>query len=243
MAQWVRLQLGRGNYGGKQLISARMVDEMHQAQIVIRTDSAERANVPETHLKAYGLGWFLEDFRGKLLVHHGGNVDGFTALVAMLPEERLGVVLIANQNGTGVPGLLARKIFDYQLKAPPKDWSGDAYTRYQAAMTRAREAQAKAGDDRVKDTKPSLPLAGYAGTYSDSLYGDVVIKEENGKLNLVFGPTWKADLEHYHFDSFRAKFDTPVLPPIPVTFRIGGNGKVESVTLDMAGIAEFRKRP
>ena len=241
MAQWVRLQLGRGNYGGKQLISGRMVDEMHQAHMVIRSDSADRANVPETHLRAYGLGWFLEDYRGRMVVQHGGNVDGFTALVAMLPAEHFGIVLLANQNGTGLPGALMHRIFDYQLKAAPKDWSGDGYTRFQAAMARGREAQAKAAGERVLNTKPSLPLASYAGTYSDSLYGDVVITEANGTLHLVFGPTWKADLEHYHFDSFRAKFDTPVLPTVPVTFRIGGNGKVESVVLDMAGTAEFKK--
>jgi len=243
MAQWVRLQLGRGNYGGKQLISGRMVDEMHQAQMVIPSDSATRASVPETHLRAYGLGWFLEDFRGRLVVQHGGNVDGFTALVAMMPEEHFGIVLLANQNGSGLPGTLMHRLFDYQLKAPPKDWSGDGYTRLQAQMTRARAAQEKAAGERVLNTKPTLPLASYAGTYSDSLYGDVVITEDNGKLHLVFGPTWKADLEHYHFDSFRARFDTPVLPPVPVTFRIGGNGKVESVLMDMAGVAEFRKAP
>lgn len=108
-------------------------------------------------------------------------------------------------------------------------------------MSLAREAQAKAANDRVQYTKPSLPLSACAGTYSDSLYGDVVIKEENGTLHLNFGPTWSADLEHYHFDSFRAKLDAPVLPPVPVVFRVGGNGKVESVTLDMAGIAEFER--
>lgn len=243
MAQWVRLQLGRGSYGGKQLISSRMVDEMHQAHMVIPSDSASRANVPETHLRAYGLGWFLEDYRGRLVVHHGGNVDGFTALVAMLPEERFGVVLLANQNGTGLPNALMRRIFDQQLKAPPKDWAGDGYQRLEVAMARGREAQVKAAGERVQNTKPSLPLAAYAGTYSDSLYGDVIVKEESGKLRLTFGPLWKADLEHYHFDSFRARFDTPVLPPVPVTFRIGGNGKVESVVLDMAGAAEFRKAP
>lgn len=241
MAQWVRLQLGRGSYGGKQLISSRMVDEMHQAQIVIRTDSAGRAANPETHLQAYGLGWFLQDYRGKLVVQHGGNVDGFTALVAMLPEERFGVVLLTNMNGTGLPNALMLKLFDLQLKAPPKDWAKDGWDRLQAAMARARQAQEKAAGERAPNTKPSLPLSGYAGTYSDSLYGDVVIREENGVLKLTFGPIWKADLEHWHFDSFRARFDTPVLPPVPVTFRIGGNGKVESVVLDMAGTAEFRK--
>jgi CubicO group peptidase (beta-lactamase class C family) len=241
MAQWVRLQLGRGSFGGKQLISARMVDEMHQAHTVIRTDSADRANNPESHLRAYGLGWFLQDYRGRLAVHHGGNVDGFTALVAMLPEERFGVVLLTNQNGSGLPNALMLRLFDHQLKAPLKDWAGEGYKRLEAQMARGREAQQKAAGERVANTKPSLPLASYAGTYSDSLYGDVVIREEQGKLQLTFGPTWKAELEHYHLDSFRARLDTPVLPPVPVTFRVGGNGKVESVVLDMAGVAEFRK--
>ncbi len=243
MAQWVRLQLGRGSYGGKSLISARMVDEMHQAHIVIRTDSADRANNPYSHLQAYGLGWFLQDHRGRLAVHHGGNVDGFTALVAMMPEERFGVVLLTNQNGSGLPGALMLRLFDLQLKAPLKDWAGDGFQRLQAARTRAREAQQRAAKERVADTKPSLALSAYAGTYSDSLYGDVVVREDNGTLRLTFGPIWKADLEHYHYDSFRARFDTPVLPPVPVTFRIGGNGKVESVVLDMAGTAEFRRAP
>jgi hypothetical protein len=88
-----------------------------------------------------------------------------------------------------------------------------------------------------------LPLPAYAGTYADSLYGEVVIRENGDRLRLTFGPNWASDLEHYHLDSFRARFDTPVLPAVPVTFRIGGSGRVESVVLDMAGIAEFRRVP
>ena len=243
MAQWVRLQLGRGSFGGKRLISPRLMDEMHQAHTIIRVDSAARAMNPESHLQAYGLGWFLQDYRGRIAVHHGGNVDGFTALVAMLPEEKFGVVLLTNMNGSGLPNALMLKLFDLQLKAPPRDWSGDMYKRTEAAMARAREAQKKAEGERVPNTKPSLPLSAYAGTYADSLYGEVVVREENGKLRLTFGPTWRADLEHYHFDTFRARFDTPILPPVPVTFRLSAAGKVEGVELDMAGKAEFTRKP
>lgn len=243
MAQWVRLQLGRGNFGGKALISPRSADEMHQAQTVIRTDSASRASNPDTHLQAYGLGWFLEDYRGRMVVHHGGNVDGFSALVGMLPEDRFGVVILTSQNGSGLPGAILHRVFDHQLGAPMKDWAGDGFKRLEAQRARGREAQKKAESARLTGTTPSLPLAAYAGTYADSLYGDVVIRENAGKLHLTFGPNWKADLEHYHLESFRAKFETPVLPPVPVLFRIGGSGKVESVVLDMAGVAEFRRVP
>ena len=243
MAQWVRLQLGRGTYGGKTLISPKSADEMHQAQTVIRIDSAARAANPDTHLEAYGLGWFLEDYRGRMVVHHGGNVDGFTALVGMMPESRLGVVILTSQNGSGLPQALLHRVFDHQLGAPMKDWSGDGFKRLEAARARGREAQKKADAGRLADTKPSLPLSAYAGSYADSLYGEVVIREDGGKLHLTFGPNWQSDLEHYHLDSFRARFDTPVLPPIPVMFRISGAGKVESVVLDMAGTAEFRRVP
>jgi CubicO group peptidase (beta-lactamase class C family) len=243
VAQWVRLQLGRGRYAGKQLISARMVDEMHQVHMAIRTDSAARANNPHTHLRAYGLGWFLEDYRGRQVVHHGGNVDGFTALVAMMPEEKFGIVLLTNMNGTGLPNALMPRLFDLHLKAPPTDWSGDAVRRLEVARKRARDAQARAESQRVANTKPSLPLASYTGTYTDSLYGDLVVTERDGRLQLTFGPNWNGTLEHHHFDSFRVRFDTPVLPPVPVTFQLAANGKVASAQLDMAGLADFRKVP
>jgi hypothetical protein len=243
MAQWVRLQLGRGKFGDKQLISGRMIDEMHQAHMVIRTDSAARANNPESHLQAYGLGWFLQDYRGKLIVHHGGNVDGFTALVAMMPEEKFGIVLLTNMNGTPIPTVLMQRIFDLQLKASPRDWSGEALTRRVAQRARAAQAQQRAESQRVANTKPSLPLSAYVGTYSDSLYGDLTIREEGGKLALSFGPTWNGVLDHWHFDTFRVRFATPVLPPVPVTFRLNAAGKVDEVELDMAGIAQFKRRP
>lgn len=241
MAQWVRLQLGRGEYGGKRLISARMADEMHQAQAVIRVDSAARANNPDSHLQAYGLGWFLQDYRGRMVVHHGGNVDGFSALVGMLPEEKVGVVLLTNMNGSGLPAALMFKLFDLVLKAPARDWSGDALKRQAVAVERGRAAQARADSQRVANTKPSLPLSGYVGAYSDSLYGDLSIDESNGALVLRYGPNWRGELQHWHYDSFRVRFDTPVLPAVPVTFRIGASGKVEEVLLDMAGPATFRR--
>ena len=103
MAQWVRLHLGDGKFAGKQLISKRMVDEMHSAQTVIKLDPNWSAMNPSAHLMAYGLGWFLSDYEGKYLVQHGGNIDGMTALVAMLPEEHFGIVILSNMNGSQLP--------------------------------------------------------------------------------------------------------------------------------------------
>jgi CubicO group peptidase (beta-lactamase class C family) len=235
MAQWVRLQLGQGTIGGRALYSRRMADDMHSPSTIIRLDSAARAFNPHTHFASYGLGWFLEDYRGRAVVHHGGNIDGFSALVAMLPEERFGVVLLTNMNATGLPTALMRKLFDLQLKAPARDWSADALARTQAQLDRAREAQRRADSLRPPAGAPSLPLARYAGTYVDSLYGTMVVTEAGGALRLAYGPNFASALEHWNGDNFRAKYDSPVLPAFFVSFRVTPTGTVSELVADMAG--------
>ena len=240
MAQWVRLQLGSGKYAGKQLVSKRMVDEMHAPQIVIR--GMGQMN-PSAHLMAYGLGWFLSDYEGKYLVQHGGNIDGMTALVAMLPEEKYGVAILANMTGTNLPTALMLRLFDAHLRRPAKDWSGQMRQRADSMRTVALAAQQRQGPQRVPNTKPSLALSAYAGTYADSAYGTLQVTESNGALSLAYGPNWRGPLEHYHFDTFRMRLDTPVLPPVPVNFRIDANGKVDEVRMDLAGQVTFKRVP
>jgi hypothetical protein len=135
------------------------------------------------------------------------------------------------------------RLFDLHLRAPPRDWSADMRRRTDSARARARAATQRAEAQRVPNTRPSLPLAAYAGTYADSLYGEVVVRENNGKLSLAFGPTWAGDLTHWHFDTFRVRFDTPVLPASPVVFRLNAAGKVDEVQMDLAAPVTFRRRP
>jgi hypothetical protein len=245
MAQWARLQLSNGLIGSKRLISNRLVNEMHSPQTIIRNDSAARAFNPETHFTSYGMGWFLEDYRGREVVHHGGNVDGFTALVAMLPEQKFGMVILTNMNGTGLPAALMHKIFDLQLKAPARDWAGESYKRLVDARARAAGAQARAGaPKKVEGGKPSLPLREYTGTFVDSLHGEMVVTERDGGLHLTFGPTWNAQLEYWNADNFRVRFDTPVLPAFFVSFRVNPASKINELVADLVGTpVTFTRKP
>ena len=243
MAQWVRLHLADGSRDGKQLISRRQVDEMRQPQTLIRNDSAARANNPFTHLTSYGLGWFVEDYRGRLFVHHGGNVDGFTALVGMMPQERFGVVILTNMNGTPLPTPLLRRILDMQLAAAERDWVAEAVTRQEQARARAAAAAARNATARATNDKPTLALSEYVGTFVDSLHGQMVVTERNGALHLAFGPNWQAPLEYWNADNFRVKFDTPVLPAFFVGFRVTPAGKVNELVADLVGVPVSFKRP
>ena len=235
MAQWVRLQLGQGTINGRTLYSRRMAEEMHSPNTLMRLDSAARAANPTQHYMAYGLGWMLEDYRGRAVVQHSGGLTGFTAQVTMLPEEKFGVVVMANLDGTGLPSALARQLVDLQLKAPARDWSAEAVARAQAQQARAREAQQRADANRPPAGTPSLPLARYAGRYVDSLYGSIEVTEAGGALRMRFGPQRTATLEHWSADHFRAKYDALLMPPFFISFRTSPAGTVSAVEAELMG--------
>src|SRR5690606_25658673 len=120
MANWVRLQLGNGKFDGKQLLSTSTAEEMHAPQTIIRLEGIWGLAHPESHLLSYGLGWFLADYKGRKLVHHGGNIDGMSALVAMMPEEKTGVVVLTNMDGSFLTYSLMYRLFDGFIGAEPK---------------------------------------------------------------------------------------------------------------------------
>ena len=254
MAEWLRLQLGRGVHNGSRVLSDSVVRAMHSPRIVISRTARDEENNPHTHFASYGMGWFLEDYRGRKVIHHGGNIDGMTAMVAMLPNERVGFVLLENLNSSGMRTALMHYIFDRFLDAEERDWSAEDLARARATRARAAAAADSAGGQaqgpaRVSGTQPSRPLARYAGTYENEMFGDVVVREENGRLVLRAGngPAIHAEMEHWHFDTFRTRNLDPAAGPLRdaqrmmVTFALDARG--ESNVLTLAGLGEFRRRP
>jgi CubicO group peptidase (beta-lactamase class C family) len=241
MAQWVRLQLGGGKYAGKQLISSANMAQMHSAQTVIHYEPPWSIYFPEAHLMAYGMGWFLNDYKGRIAVHHGGNIDGMSSLVALLPEEKMGVVVLTNMNGSLLPSVMVHRVFDDQLKLPPNDFSGEMRLRVDSLEKQARTAAAKVEAARVPGTRPSLALEKYAGTYTDSLYGDMAVRLENGTLTLSYGGESDAVLEHWHYDTFRAVWKNRLLGKPMVTFAVDATPKVAALKLE--NIGDFVRAP
>jgi CubicO group peptidase (beta-lactamase class C family) len=235
MAQWIRLQLGGGKYAGKQLISSANLAQMHTAQTVMRYEPPWSIYFPEAHLMAYGMGWFLNDYKGRIAVHHGGNIDGMSSLVALLPEEKMGVVVLTNMNGSLLPSVMVHRVFDDQLELPPTDFSGAMRIRVDSLEKQAKAAAAKVEAAHVPNTRPSLALDKYVGTYTDSLYGDVTVRLENGTLTLSYGGESDGVLQHWHYDTFRAVWKNRLLGKPMVTFTIDATPKVAALKLENIG--------
>jgi CubicO group peptidase (beta-lactamase class C family) len=241
MIKWVRFQLDGGKANGKPLVAASALGETHTPQMIIPIGADAKSFNPYTHLQAYGMGWFLQDYRGRELDQHGGNIDGMTAMVAVMPEEKLGMVILSNANGSPAPMLVMYRALDQLLGAPQRDWLAEQKKIYDKAHAMAKEAEQKRIAARVPNTKPSLPLEKYAGEYADSMYGDIVFKMNNGKLMMTYGNTIDATLEHWHYDTFEAVATAATVGKLVTTFALGPDGKVKSV--DVAGFGTFNRRP
>jgi CubicO group peptidase (beta-lactamase class C family) len=240
MARWLRFQLDGGKVGTTQLVSTAAFNETHTPQTIIPLEGAMQSLYPGAHFLTYGMGWFLSDYHGREIVEHGGNIDGMTALVAQLPEEKTGVVILTNMNGTQLPSVLMHRVFDVYLKQPPTDWS----TKFLAVISKRREqaeaAERKRESERATGTSPSLALGAYAGTYVDSMYGNATVKLDNGKLVLTYG-TMTGDLEHWQYDTFRDVWHTAMGGKAFVTFDLDPTGKVSDMKVE--GLADFQRQP
>ncbi|MEW6130010.1 MAG: serine hydrolase [Acidobacteriota bacterium] len=241
MAQWVRLHLNEGKASGQTVITSGNLKELHMPQTLIRREGVWEIISPEAHFTAYGLGWFMNDYKARKIVHHGGNIDGMSAFVAMVPEEKLGVVILTNMNGTMITAALAYTIFDYFLPqiGAKHDHSAEILKSIKAVLAQSETAEKKKEEARVKNTQPSLALKNYVGTYTDEMYGEAKVTEENGKLVATYGAAFKGDLEHWHYDTFRSIWRDKSIGKSLVTFKLNAAGKVESLSIE--NLAEFKR--
>jgi CubicO group peptidase (beta-lactamase class C family) len=236
MGNWLRMQLNKGKFADKQIVSESQIWQMHQQNMFIPISPAGAKFNPTRHFYGYGLGWFLNDYQGRKVVSHGGGLDGMISQTAMMPEENLGLVVLTNSE-TSVNTIMQNKIFDVFVNAPKRDWSAELLQRTNDGKKAEAEENAKIDASQIKNTKPTLTTSNYAGTYTSQMYGDVTVAEENGKLvmRLVPAPNFVADLEHWHYDTFQIKWRSSVNYNFPrgwVTFTIDRNGKTDELKID-----------
>ena len=231
MAQWVRLQLGEGTLDGRKFWSKEAHREMQMPQTVMRLEGPITRRVPGAHFLSYGMGWMLWDYRGRKVVEHGGNLDGLSAMVALLPEEKLGVVVFANQNLSFLPRAIALRVFDTYLGGEAGDHGRamlDLETEVKLKHDKTeRETLAK----RKTSVKPTLELPGYAGKYRSELYGDAGVFEEKGKLTLKVGTESVGALEPFRGDTFLVTWKNPADGQWLVTFELNSLGELTGLRL------------
>ena len=244
MAKWMRFVLDSGRVGGQRLISERRFVEWLSPQVVVRAESFyPTTRLTRPHHINYGLGWFLHDYRGLSVAMHTGSIDGMVAIIGLVPDQRLGVYVLANRDHTELRHALMYRVFDLFTGAAPRDWSAEMKTLYDGLTHEAKQAEVRFREARKAGTKPSLDLVHYTGTFADSLAGTMRVTLEGGRLRAHWGTGFVGWLEHWHYDTFVATWDDRRSGKSPVTFTVGAGGGVGTVELPGGGVMFHRQKP
>lgn len=231
MSRWVRFVLDSGRVGGRRLLTEATFRELLTPQTVAPASTYPTMTVVRPHFFTYGLGWFLHDYRGRAVAMHTGSIDGMTAIIGLLPDERVGVFVLANLDHAELRHALMFRAFDLYGAAaagdpPARDWSRELRALYGGLRDTARAEEARQAARRVRGTRPTLPLAVYAGRYAHSTYGDVVVSVRPGALHLDYAGASAASLHHWHHDTFQARWTDVRNDPALVTFTPDGTGGI-----------------
>jgi CubicO group peptidase (beta-lactamase class C family) len=227
MASYVRLQLGRGAIKGTRLLSDSVIGQLHAGNTIVPLQSGIGPAFPDAHFIEYGLGWFRQDYHGYLIVTHGGQTDGMHANLAVVPELRLGVVMLTNSVAFGYPLSVTLRIIDQYLGRPPRDWS----TEIKSGLAVFNQLPPPAPAE-VTGAPATIPPSELAGRYSHDYLGDAVVTMEGGRLRLaLLGRT--VPLSHWRDDRYLPGWTDELLQGVlaTATFERGGNAGVERLRL------------
>ena len=232
LTAWMRLALNRGAWDGKTIYTDRQSRTMWTPHANFVMSQRGREQNPYTNFSGYGLGWSLQDYDGYLLASHGGGYDGMFSQTLLVPDLKLGVVVLTN-GMTGIAGAITRTVLDAYLGRTDRDYYAEGVERQE--RSREREAARWKKDDslRVTGTKPSFGLSSYEGTYGGPMYGDATVTSEDGHLvlRLLPNPDMVGDLTHWHYDVFEVDWRTD--------FSWFGKGKVQFRMNEKAEVVEF----
>ena len=199
---------------------------MHTPQMVIEP-AGEIPTVffPDSTQLSYGLGWFVQQYRGHELILHAGDIDGFSTMVVLIPDIHTAYFVVTNLESF-YRQVLSYQIADRLLGLPDARWNA-RFKKLQTDFEAAEKSRGEAWESkRTPGTHPSRDLSAYAGTYRNSEYGDAEIVLENQKLALHFHSI-NTDLDHFHYDTFVVRFGAKTR----LTFCLDNNGDVAGFTV------------
>ena len=242
MAKWMRVQLDQGVISGEGDDAKRLFSEKRQQGMwsLVTPINIGKPSVPELaaatpKFAGYGEGWNITDFRGEKLVWHTGGWPGMVSRLTLVPEHELGVIVLTSAEQGAAFHAITLRALDAFLDAPKTDWLAAYAASVAKAQSKSDEDWRKHLAARDAHSKPSLPLAQYAGTYRDPWYGDVTIANEGGKLVMRFSRTRElvGDLSHWQHDTFIVRWRERWLNADAfVDFDLDHDGKVREVRME-----------
>jgi len=245
LIQWLKVHVNDGLVGDVQIVSPENLKQMHLPQMVIPGGGFNEALTGNT-IYAYGMGWFIEPYRGYTLIHHGGNVEGHSLIIAFVPQEKIGIVVLTNIAMVPLRDALLYESIDRALDLSNRDWNKKFHGMFDPIIVGEAQAKQTAAQEKIENAPPTHPLENYVGKYKTEGYPDFAVRMNgDGMQACTEGSLAWSALRHYHFNVFEwhlADFDAWV----KVRFLINDEGEIDSVSIPIEPEVEntiFTRKP
>jgi len=234
MSKWVITMINAGKYGeklDKQLFSPAVHRELWTPQTII-------AGGNPSSFSSYGLGWFLSNVNGKFQATHTGGLSGIVTQVTILPELKLGIIVLTNQQSGAAFNSITNSIKDGYLGITGMDRIKTYNDNRLKNEKQADEIVAKVWTDieaaqKASTVKPDVK--NFYATYKDAWFGDVTISERNGKMHFQAknSPKLKGDMTFYKGNTFIVKwYDRSLDADAFVNFTLNNQGKADGFKIE-----------
>ncbi len=246
LTQWLKVHVNAGRAGAVQLVSADNLKQMHLPHTVIPGGGLGEALMGNT-IFTYGLGWFVEPYRGVTLVHHGGNVEGHSLIIGFVPQANIGIVALTNIAGLPLRDVLLYESLDRALDLPDRDWNTKFHGLFDPMIAGQAKGKQTSAQEQVEHAPPTHALETYLGEYETDGYPDFAVRVEGGRMQArTVGSFPWTELRHYHYNVFEwhlEDFDHWM----KVRFLVDDNGEISSVSVPLEPAVEDlifkRKQP
>jgi CubicO group peptidase (beta-lactamase class C family) len=236
LSHWLQFQLDSGKYNGKRIMPFTVLQRTRDVNII--TSSRKSALLP-VHFRGYALGLNVADYNGRQVYWHTGGAAGMVSNVCFVPEERLGIAILTNNDNQNFFEALRYQVLDAYLGMSYVNRSRQFLPDFKKEM----EEQLKQIDtwkQRIKGTAPSLPLPSYTGDYTNDLYGSLTITRKDNRLLVRFNShkDLTAVLDHMDNDEWLMQYHNIEYGIFAIRFKMD-NGKVVSVETKANEFVEF----
>jgi len=232
MSHWLIALMNDGKYAGQQVVPADVLKATLEPAVALPNTMAETRGYWESLNSTYGMGRETTSYLGHLLTSHGGDLPGFHSQVSFMPRERIGVILfVIGNHCASLYDTVSYNVYERLLGLDQTPWSERILELRLKGKKAGTEARAKAGGERIPDTKPSHALSDYLGDYEHPAYGILKVAEKAGQLQFDFHKI-QLPLTHFHYD----RFDTPddeLYGKWSVNFQTNPQGDIDKAVMSL----------
>ena len=227
MGRWMLMQLGNaGDLEGDRIISNRTMRDIQTPQV---SQNIASVQAPQ---RGYGLGLSVTDYEGVRVLSHGGATDGMNTTYILIPEYNFGIIIMTNVF-TLFREAAAYTVIDHMLGIEGNDWNRRYYESYTNRYEAVKQIREDFEATRIRNTSPTHTLQDYTGSFHNDLYDDAAVTLEGGNLVLTLwgDDNLKADLEHWHHNTFRINWHNPAQREEFVQFNMNLEGEIDEMTI------------